>query len=429
VWGLVVGVVLVVATVAAPYVTGVKTYSYGDAPFIDSWAPRVGSATWFAVALALAAVAWYLPRAQTMRWSLVLVSGGVLSLAWMVSLAWLDGIAGFGSILDDPHEYLQTARSVTDVSTMLHTFVERIPVDAPLGEWATHVAGHPPLALLFFVALVRLGLDATGVGWVVIVLASTIPPAVMHTVRTLGDEAAARRVAPYLAIGPSAIWLAVSADAVYAAVSAWALLALALAVRSTGRGRWVWAVVAGLLLGCSVLLSYGLLLLGILALAVFWAGRSWRTLPVAAVAALAPTLVLATFGFFYWDALPALHDRYWAGIASYRPTSYWVFGDLAAILAATGPLAAAGIGALVGAPHRLFAERRVPAVLGGAAVLTILVADASLMSKAEVERIWLPFVPWLLLTTALLPRRWRVWGFVAQVVFSLLLVHLTYSSW
>ena len=40
----------------------------------------------------------------------------------------------------------------------------------------------------------------------------------------------------------------------------------------------------------------------------------------------------------------------------------------------------------------------------------VVVADLSLMSRAEVERIWLPFVPWLLVGCALLPDRWRRWG-------------------
>ncbi len=39
-----------------------------------------------------------------------------------------------------------------------------------------------------------------------------------------------------------------------------------------------------------------------------------------------------------------------------------------------------------------------------ASLATVLLADLSGMSKAEVERIWLPFVPWLLVGTALLPR-------------------------
>ena len=46
------------------------------------------------------------------------------------------------------------------------------------------------------------------------------------------------------------------------------------------------------------------------------------------------------------------------------------------------------------------------------------------MSKAEVERIWLPFVPWLLLSTALLPERWRRPVLGVQVVVALLVQHL-----
>ena len=51
------------------------------------------------------------------------------------------------------------------------------------------------------------------------------------------------------------------------------------------------------------------------------------------------------------------------------------------------------------------------------------------MSKAEVERIWLPFVPWLLVATALLPARWRRVGLALQVALALLAQHLLYTSW
>ena len=53
--------------------------------------------------------------------------------------------------------------------------------------------------------------------------------------------------------------------------------------------------------------------------------------------------------------------------------------------------------------------------LAGAAAASVLLADASQMSKAEVERIWLPFVPWLLLSCALLPERWRTRGLSARL--------------
>jgi hypothetical protein len=66
-------------------------------------------------------------------------------------------------------------------------------------------------------------------------------------------------------------------------------------------------------------------------------------------------------------------------------------------------------------------------VLGGVAM--VLAADASQMSRAEVERIWLPFVPWLLLGCALLPERWRRGGLALQVVVALLVQHLLDTGW
>ena len=67
--------------------------------------------------------------------------------------------------------------------------------------------------------------------------------------------------------------------------------------------------------------------------------------------------------------------------------------------------------------------------LVGAAAATVAVADLSRMSKAEVERIWLPFVPWLLLSCALLPVRWRRAGIVVQVAAALVVQHLLKPDW
>ena len=57
---------------------------------------------------------------------------------------------------------------------------------------------------------------------------------------------------------------------------------------------------------------------------------------------------------------------------------------------------------------------RVVRWLAGAGLVMVLLADVSQMSKAEVERIWLPFVPWLLISCALLPERWRRIGVVCR---------------
>ena len=67
--------------------------------------------------------------------------------------------------------------------------------------------------------------------------------------------------------------------------------------------------------------------------------------------------------------------------------------------------------------------------LTGAAATAVLLATVSQMSRAEVERIWLPFVPWLLVSTALLPGRWRKPALAIQLGMALLMEHLLYTTW
>ena len=61
----------------------------------------------------------------------------------MVALALVDGPSGLGRILDHGTEYLQSARAIDDVGAMLRDYVARIPLDSP-GNWPVHLAGHPP---------------------------------------------------------------------------------------------------------------------------------------------------------------------------------------------------------------------------------------------------------------------------------------------
>src|SRR4029079_14301489 len=83
--------------------------------------------------------------------------------------------------------------------------------------------------------------------------------------------------APFLVIGPAAIWQCVSADAMFDAWAAWGTCALALAAAESTLWRSIgWSVVAGLLLGWCVMNTYGLPLLGLLAVAVLVVARSWR---------------------------------------------------------------------------------------------------------------------------------------------------------
>jgi methylthioxylose transferase len=434
-WGLLLALLLVVLAFAVPPLTGWDVHSRAtrsvhpdEAPPLHGWVyPRwFGPGTVPAVLLALLGWRYAATLARHLSWRRLLLVSYAASLAWLLTLALVDGTSGLSRVLGQPHEYLPSARAVALTPSGVHEFLQgyvaRIPLDSP-DNWPTHLAGHPPAIALFFVLLVALGLGGDlAAGVVVTLVAASIAAAVLVTLRALGAEPAARAAAPYLVLTPAAVYLAVSADAVITAVVAWGLACLALATR---RGaRWpVLAAGSGLLLGTSVLMSYGMPLAGLLALAVLAAGRSWRPLPVAAGAALVVVLAFAAAGFAWWEAYPVLRERYYAGIASARPSSYWLWGNLAALLVCTGPVVAAGLASLT---RRV--ERPV-LLLAGAAAGAVLLADLSGMSKAEVERIWLPFAPWLTLSLLALPERWRRPALLGQVVWALLVQHLFYTSW
>jgi hypothetical protein len=431
-------VVLIVVALIVPPTLSWDVGSYGIAPLQSHWDPRVGPGTVPAIVVGAAGVVWGGRLAAMLPWRLLLLVGFAYGLAWTISLATVDGWGGIGDVLNGRNEYLNTARDVTSVSATLHEFVDRIPLDSDR-SWPAHVAGHPAGALLFFVALVALGLGSgLAAGLVVIVLGATTAPAVLATVRALGAEDAARRAAPFLFACPTAIWMGVSADGMFAAVAAWGLCCLAVAATATDARRVIaWGVGAGLLLGCCVMLSYGLTLLGVLAVTVLWAGGSRRPLPWAITAAAVVVGVFAIAGFAWWEAFPILRTRYWAGIASSRPAAYWLWGDLASLCISAGPVVGVCVVLAIAAAMRrlrpgvrvVLPTQRVVVALTLAAAATIALADLSLMSKAETERIWLPFVPWLLVGTALVPGRWRPPLLAAQVAFALGVQSLLFTHW
>ncbi len=429
--GVAVAVALIVLAIVVPWARGQSVHVNSFPPLHAEWMPRVGPGTIAALILAVLAVRYAVDAAARLPWRWLLLTAFAVALAWLVALATVDGLDGIGHILDTQYEYLRTARSVTDFGATLREYIAHIPLDS-VDNWPVHIAGHPPGALLFFVVLVQLGLGSgLAAGFVVIVVAATTPVAVLITVRRLGAEDAARRAAPFLVMGPAAIWMAVSADAMFGAVAAWGLCCLALAATATRRRAVAgWGVAAGLLLGYCVMLSYGLPLLGVLAVAVLVVARSWRPLPWAIGAALAVVLAFAAAGFAWWDAYPVLVERYYDGIASRRQYPYWVWANLGALAVSAGPLVGAGVASAIREvrPVRALWSRPV-VVLTLAAASIILIATLSGMSKAEVERIWLPFVPWLLLGTALLPERWRRAGFGVQVGFALLVQHVLFTGW
>ncbi len=431
--GLAFGVLLATVAMALPAITGWDVHVRYFPPLHAEWDPRAGIGTLPALLVGGLAVWWAVPLAERLPWRGLLLASYAGGLAWLFSLAFVDGKDGIAKILDDEYEYLRTARSMTDLPAALHGWIARIPYDGlpddiPNANWPVHVAGHPPGALTFFVWLDRIGL---GSGWaaglVVTFVAASIAVAVLVALRLLGAEVVARRAAPFLVFAPAAIWQAVSADAVFAAVAAWGIAALA---AGAVRRSVPWSLVAGLLLGYAVMLSYGLPLLGLLAVAVLVVARTWRPLPWAVLAALAVVAAYGALGFWWWEALPALHERYWSGVAHNRPPSYWMWGNLAALTFSAGPMMWAGFTALGRQAREVGVDAaRVARWLVAAAAAMVLAAELSQMSKGEVERIWLPFVPWLLVACALLPERWRRAGVAIQVVLALVVQHLLFTGW
>jgi methylthioxylose transferase len=438
--GLVVALVLLAVAFTLPHALDWEVYSRRPEsaqplpvpPLHGYWELKWwGPGTLPALLIALLGWRYAASLAERLPWRGLLLASYLGGLGWLLSLTLVDGESGLSRVLGSRFEYLETAREADDVGLLLETFVDRIPYAAEPDNWPTHVAGHPPGALLFFVALVRLGLGGDLVaGVVVTVIAATIPLAVMLTLRALGAEQVARRVAPFLVLAPAAIFLAVSADAVFAAVGCWGMAALALAARADGAGRWramaAWAALSGLLFGYGVFLSYGFGVLGTVVLGVLVAARSWRPVLVLVPAALVVVAAFWGFGFAWWEAYPVLVERYWDGVAADRPLSYWWWANLAALLVATGPLLGAAL-AQTAVTARTASRPAVLLVAG--AVLSVALASLSGMSKSEVERIWLLFVPWLLISCALLPDAWRRWGLGLQVGSALVVQHLLYTSW
>jgi methylthioxylose transferase len=384
--------------------------TFGEWPVLAQWLPHVGPGTPFALMVAVAAVAWGPELAARLPWRRALLLGYATSVAWIFSLAMVDGWQrGVAGQLTSQDEYLSAVPGITDIGVMLRTFSARI-LDFQPDSWTTHVSGHPPGATLVFVWLDRLGLSGGGwAGILCILVGGLTAVAVPATVSLLGKPELARATLPFIALFPGAVWIGVSADGLFAGVTACGIALLAMRTRLS-------AVAGGLLLGFGAFLSYGLVLLGLVALAVLFVRRgSLHLLGLAVAAALVVVGVFAWAGFWWFDGYHLVVQRYYQGIANDRPYWYWVWANLACLTLVIGPAVAAGL------PRAW----RFPLV--AATIAVILLADVSGLSKSEVERIWLPFAIWLVPAAGFLPRpRWWLAG---QAVTALMVNHLLLTNW
>jgi hypothetical protein len=173
--------------------------------------------------------------------------------------------------------------------------------------------------------------------------------------------------------------------------------------------------------------------------------RGVRAVWPAVLGVLAVIAAFTLSGFWWLEGYHLVVQRYYQGIATTRPVSYWIWGNLAATVCAVGLASAAALHRLPGALHApapaeiraapaaAFARWRTradpAALLALAALSGLLLADLSGLSKAETERIWLPFDIWVIGGTALLPARTARSWLAVQAIGTLVLAHLVLTNW
>ena len=389
-------------------------------PRITVWVVVVIGCAWLGVTRG--------PRlACALSWRRLLWTSWGAAAVWAAALAATRGTGRITAVFERNGEYLAVLPSVHSVGAFLDQYVARIR------SFPVHVQGHPPGFVLVAWALERVGLGGSFPASVLcITVGAAAIPAVLVTVRAVAGADRARRAAPFLVLAPFAISIATSADAFFAGVGAWAVALVVVATGRRDRRGDASAVVGGVLFGVTAFLSYGLVLLAVIPLVVALQRRRVRPLLLAAFGALPVFAAFALAGFWWVDGLLATRRQYFVGIASYRPYGVYVIANFAAFAIIVGPAVAPALVRL--------RDRRLWLVVG-AALLAVALADVSGMSKAEVERIWLPFAPFVLAATAALsagattvqgvvrvPRSLAAW-IALQAGFTIFLEALVRTGW
>lgn len=363
----------------------------GAPPLFGRFDLRIDMRLLPAVALAVAALVLWPRIVSRMSWRTLLIATVGGAAAWAVALASSGGFDTLTAPLLDSHDYLRAVGTIESPGTFLRSF------STDLTRYPIHVQGHPPGMVLLLWAMARIGLGGAGPAAVLVIAAgaSTVAAGLL-VVRELAGERAGRTAAPFLVFAPAALWIATSADALFAGVGAWAVTLLVLASGRTGNGSRTLALTGGLLFGAALFLTYGAVLLASIPATVCVARRNlgpflWGGLGIAVVA-----LAFMAAGFQWFDGLGATLDAYHDGVSSQRPYYYFVLANLGAFALALGPAAIVGIAML--------RDKKLWLVVG-AALAAIIAADISGFSKGEVERIWLPFVAWIVIAASAVPRR------------------------
>jgi hypothetical protein len=345
-----------------------------------------------AVGVAIVVLAPRITHLLTWRTLLFFAFAG--SVLWTVSVAASEGWDALARPLHHPTDYL-AALPLESPLDFVDGFVDEIE-NLPL-----HAQSHPPGAVLLLWLLDAVGLSSAGIAASVVVLAgASAVPAALLAVREIAGEQMARSCCPFLVLAPAAVWVATSMDALFMGAAAWGVALVIVATGRRGAAADRWAVAGGILFGAALMLSYGVALLGLLVICAGVARKRIRPVLIGCGAAGAVLAAFAIAGFWWVDGLEAATERYRTGVSSVRPDGYFFVANLAALGIALGPSVAA---ALCARWDKKLSLLVVPALMA------IVLADVSGLSKGEVERIWLPFTPWLLSAAGALPGPRTAW--------------------
>ncbi len=379
--GLLLTLATIITGLALKFIAGV-TLGTTAPPLSIAWQPRLRAEALIAIGVC-AAVVTLTPRA------IERVRSGFpfAALAYLAALgvglavnAARDGVSGWTHVFA-PHtfesrfEYLPGLPSLRGgVAHYVRHFAQLLP-DLP-----THVKGNPPGPL---VVMHLLSLDTPDrLAAACIAVGALSAPLAYALGRELSDERRGRVAAVLTALAPSAIlWGVTSVDYAFAALGtavAWLLVSRRPSARTAG----------GVLAAIASFQSWLLLAIPVWAVLCVWR-RDGRRAAVAVavisgVAIGAFTLVLhLLWGYDPIADVRALAPIYAHGMAHERPYAFWLFGSPAAFAAMLGlPTAWLALRACA---------RGEPAAL--ALMLVIAVSAVAGFTKAETERIWLPFVP------------------------------------
>jgi hypothetical protein len=376
--------------------------------------PRLAAAGLLALPLGAAAVVAGPGLAARLTWRRVLVVGLLVAAAWAAALAVTEGIGGIVRSPSSPRDYLHDAPLVDSTPGFLPTFVDDID------RYTVHVRAHPPGMTLIAWSISGAGGGPAWLAALEILVGASAVPAVLLALRDVAGEERARAAAPFLALAPAAVTIGSSGDAFFMGVGAWAVTLVVLSTGRRDRLGNVLALAGGLLFGATAFLSYGLVLLGAIPLAVALHRRRIRPLGLASLGTACVFLGFLAAGFWWVEGLLAARVEYLESVARLRPYGYFLVANVAVLALIVGPAAVAG---LASRP-----DRATWSLVGGALV-AVAVADLSGMSKGETERIWLPFAIWILAVTGALPAASRRAWLGVNVGFGLLLEVLVSRPW